>query len=78
MKTLQISALMLALSLCSTVAHAQQEIDPDHFDRPSVGHTHAKGSGMASNHKRAVHHGTNVRIAHNHSRDTHHLQGRRA
>ena len=36
MKSLRISALMLALgafAISSIPAHAQQEVDPDHYDR---------------------------------------------
>jgi|SRR6516225_670159 hypothetical protein len=47
MKSLRISALMLALgafSICSVPAHAQQEVDPDHFDQPNTLWTHARGS----------------------------------
>ena len=47
MKSLRISALKLALgafSICSVPAHAQQEVDPDHFDQPSTLWTHARGS----------------------------------
>jgi hypothetical protein len=39
MKWLRIFALIIvfgALSICSIPAHAQQEVDPDHFDQPMV------------------------------------------
>ena len=39
MKSLRIVAVMLAASLMPLLAlpaHAQQEVDPDHFDQPSV------------------------------------------
>ena len=39
MKSLRILAVMLAASLMPLLAlpaHAQQEVDPDHFDQPSV------------------------------------------
>ena len=45
MKGLRISALMLAVavfSICSIPAHAQQEVNPDHFDLPTVASTHAR------------------------------------
>jgi hypothetical protein len=37
MKVIRKSALILALgafSICAIPAHAQQEVDPDHYDRP--------------------------------------------
>lgn len=51
MKSLRVSALMLVLgafSICSIPAHAQQELDPDHFDRPGASSTHVRGSKTQS------------------------------
>lgn len=53
MKSLRMSALMLALgafSICSFPAHAQQEVDPGHFDQPGAVSTHVQGSKTASHH----------------------------
>ena len=46
MKALRISALMLAVgvfSICSIPVHAQQEVDPDHFDQPTAASMHTQG-----------------------------------
>ena len=54
MKSLRISALMLALSafsIGSIPAHAQQEIDPDHFDQPAT----AKAAVKAPVHSATAH-----------------------
>lgn len=51
MKSLRIFSLMFALgtfSICSIPAHAQQEIDPDHFDQPSTFSKHVQGSNRQS------------------------------
>jgi hypothetical protein len=53
MKSLRICSLMLALgtfSICSIPAHAQQEVDPDHFEQPSTLSKHALGSNPQSHH----------------------------
>jgi len=53
MKALRISALMLAVpvfSICSIPVHAQQEIDPDHFDQPTAASMHARGAKTQSHH----------------------------
>ena len=53
MKASRISALMLALavfSICSIPVHAQQEIDPDHFDQPSAASTHIRGAKTQNRH----------------------------
>jgi hypothetical protein len=63
---LPISALVLALSICSVAAYAQQEIDPDHFDRPAA--SQVQGSRMGSSHSTAAaHHRTNMKVAAKHS-----------
>lgn len=46
MTALRISALMFAVavfSICSVSVHAQQEVEPDHFDQPPAVSTHARG-----------------------------------
>ena len=51
MKSLRICSLMLALgtfSICSIPAHAQQEIDPDHFDQSSTVSKHVQSSNRQS------------------------------
>ena len=53
MKSLRISALMLALSafsIGSIPSHAQQEIDPDHFDQPIAASTHVRSGKLQSHH----------------------------
>ena len=53
MKSLSICSLMLTLgtfSICSIPAHAQQEVDPDHFDQPSTFSKHVRGSNQQSHH----------------------------
>lgn len=77
MKSLQISALMLALSMCSIAAHAQQEIDPDHFDRPAATAAHVKSS-KGSAHKTAARNQANMKLATRHSRDAHQKHARHA
>jgi len=57
MKSLRIPAFMLALgafSICSNPAHAQQEVDPDHFDQPSAFSTHVQSSRLRSHHSTAA------------------------
>lgn len=57
MKSLRMSALMLVLGispLFSLCAHAQQEVDPDHFDRPAAVQMHAQKSKVCSNNKAVV------------------------
>jgi len=81
MKSLRISALMLALgvsSICSMPTQAQQEVDPDHFDRPIAASTHVRGA------KTQGHHGvttpqprTNKKLAAAPSRKAHHTQNLR-
>lgn len=72
MKSLRMSALMLALvsfSICSIPAHAQQKVDPDHFDQPRAASIHARGSGKQSPHNAAAAQdraNTKLAIAHSH------------
>jgi uncharacterized MAPEG superfamily protein len=56
MKLFRMSVLMLALvlSICSGPAHAQQEVNPDHFDQPRAASIEARGSGRASLHQAAT------------------------
>ena len=72
MKSLRVSALMLALaafSICSLPVQAQQEVDPDHYDQPAA----AQGSGAQSHHKTiASQHHSNVKLASKHSSKAHH------
>ena len=71
MKSLRTSApmpmlmLMLGISmLCSIRARAQQEVDPDHFDRPTATQVHGHGSKAHPSRKAAVtHQGANVMLA---------------
>jgi len=47
MTALRIPALMFAVavfSICSVSAHAQQEVDPDHFDQKAAVSAHARGA----------------------------------
>ncbi len=72
MKSLRISALMLALgafATCSIPAHAQQEVDPDHYDRlPAPAQTQA----VQNQHKTtAQQHHSNVKLASKHTRKAH-------
>ncbi|HEX8896792.1 MAG TPA: hypothetical protein VF783_25985 [Terriglobales bacterium] len=53
MKSLKICSLMLALgtsSIWSIPVHAQQDVDPDHFDQPSTFSRHVQGSNPQSHH----------------------------
>jgi len=80
MKSLRISALMLVLGispLCSLYAHAQQEIDPDHFDRATAVRAHAQKSRVRSNNKPvAAHHGSTVMLASKSSHNANHRSKR--
>jgi len=54
MKSLRLSALILALeafSIFSVPAHAQQEVDPDHFDQPIAASSHVRGTKTGGHHK---------------------------
>jgi len=54
MKSLRLSALVLALgafSIFSRPAHAQQEVDPDHFDQPLAASSHIRDTKMEVHHK---------------------------
>jgi hypothetical protein len=81
MKSLRISALMLALgafSICSVPAHAQQEVDPDHFDQPNTLWTHARGSKTQGHRDvTATQHRTNKKLARVASRKAHYPQNAR-
>jgi hypothetical protein len=76
MKSIRIAALTLALgafSICSLPVQAQQEVDPDHFDQPSVAPAHVQGSPAQSHHKAmANQHHSNVKLASKHFHKTHH------
>ena len=73
MKSLRMAALILALgafSICSLPAHAQQEVDPDHFDQSSTAPAH---SGAQSHHKTsAAQHHSNVKLASKHTHKARH------
>lgn len=75
MKSLRISALMLALgafSVCSFPAHAQQEVDPDHFDQPRMYATQTRGLMTQSAHNaNAQQHTSDKKPAGASSRNTH-------
>lgn len=61
MKSLRIAALILAVGafpLFSMQAHAQQEVDPDHFDQPSA-QISAHGSRAQNSHKAVAAHNRN-------------------
>jgi hypothetical protein len=74
MKSLRIAALILALgafSMSSLPAHAQQEVDPDHYDQSTA--APAKGSGAQSQKKiTAAQHHSNANLASKHTHKTHH------
>jgi len=77
MKLLRMSALMLALlfSICSIPVHAQQEVDPDHFDHPGTTSTLTPGSARQSFHSAVAAHGrANPKLAPAHSNKIHHQQ----
>jgi hypothetical protein len=79
MKSLRLLVVLMAVgavSLFPARAHAQQEVDPDHFDQPTtnVAHSKAHNSKLAS-----VHHPSqaNARIASRHGGSKgHHRSGR--
>jgi hypothetical protein len=76
MKSLRVSALMLALgafSISSIPAHAQQEVNPDHFDQSSATSTQVRGSNT-QNHQSAApaHRLTNKKLASAESHQAHH------
>jgi hypothetical protein len=75
MKSLRISALMLAIaafSIVSIPALAQQEVAPDHFDPPQAVSTHVHGRRMQSKPAAQTH--ANVKVAAKHSHGDHHHQ----
>lgn len=77
MKWFRMSALILALlfSICSIPAHAQQEVDPDHFDQPGTAATHAHGSARQSFHRAAAAQDpANTKLASAHSNKEHSRQ----
>ena len=78
MKSFRICTLMLALgtsAICSIPAHAQQEVDPDHFDQPSRFSKHVRDSKSQSHHSAtAAQRSTNRRLASAHSHNAHHGQ----
>jgi len=72
MKSLRALVLMLAVGASPGFlmqAHAQQEVDPDHFDQPSA-QANVQGSKAQNHHKAAaVHnqHRSDVKLAGKHS-----------
>jgi hypothetical protein len=78
MKSLRISILILAfgaISTCSIPVHAQQEVDPDHFDQPSLRTTHARGLKTQDPYNsKAKQHPSEKKLAGASSRNTHHGQ----
>lgn len=57
MKSLRILALMLAFgafSMCSLPAHAQQEVDPDHFDQAIAASRPVRAPKLQSHHTAAI------------------------
>ncbi len=79
MRPLRIAALALALgafSICSLPVHAQQDVDPDHFDQPGAVATHVQGSRMPNRHRVPTAH--NLKLASKHSRRAHHQQQQHA
>ena len=67
MKASRILALMLALAVffvCSIPVHAQQEVDPDHFDQPRAASTHIRRAKTQSRHSaNTVQRHTNEKLA---------------
>jgi len=77
MKLFRMSALMLALlfAICSIPAHAQQEVDPDHFDHPGTTSTLTPGPARQSFHSAVAAHGrANTKLARAQSNKTPHQQ----
>lgn len=76
MKSLRICSLILALgtfSICSIPTHAQQEIDPDHFDQSSTFSKHVRGSNRQSHQSaRTTQRPTNQKLASAHPHKAHH------
>jgi len=75
MKSLRVSALMLAIatfSVGSVPAHAQQEVDPDHFDAPHAVSTHVHSRKAQSKPPAQTH--ANLKVATKHSHNDHHRQ----
>ncbi|MGA7463503.1 MAG: hypothetical protein WBW69_24925 [Candidatus Korobacteraceae bacterium] len=73
MKVLRFAVLMMTMSgaaLLPMQAYGQQEVDPDHFDRPaaqSVQKAKPSGQHHAANHVAANHHAANhVNLASHH------------
>jgi hypothetical protein len=71
MKSLRALVLMLAVGAFPGFlmqAHAQQEVDPDHFDQPSA-QANVNGSKAQNHHKAtaANQHHSNVKLAGKHS-----------
>jgi hypothetical protein len=72
MKSLRISALMLALgafAVSSIPAHAQQEVDPDHYDQTAAP-AQPQQKAAQSQHKAVANkqHKSNVKLASQHSK----------
>ena len=77
MKSLRMSALMFVLGispLCSTYVHAQQEVDPDHFDRPSIAQVHVHSSKAHSSKAAVTRHQSSVLVASKNPHITNHHQ----
>jgi hypothetical protein len=78
MKSPKISILVLAfgaISTCSIPVQAQQEVDPDHFDQPSVHATHARDLKTQCQHNtKAQQNLSEKKLVGASSRNTHHRE----
>ena len=66
MKSLRITALMFALgafAITSLPAHAQQEVDPDHYDQPAAAPVQAKAAPKQHKAVANKQHKSNVKLA---------------
>ena len=77
MKSLKMSFLMLAVGAvltCSVPGHAQQEVDPDHFDQPSVVPHVQRSRKQSPRLPAARQYQANSKLASPHSDKKHHRQ----
>ncbi len=76
MKLFRLLALMLAIGVFPSfamLAHAQQEVDPDHYDQAQAAQANGHGSKAQSAHKVAyTHHRGHARLASKHSSKANH------
>ena len=78
MKSLRMLVLMFAVGAFSPFlmqAHAQQEVDPDHFDQPAAAQTKAPSKAQARHHASANYQAAkSVNTASKHSKKPKHHQ----